>query len=365
MSLIDSTLEQYRNRRVFVTGHTGFKGAWLIRWLNRIGADVRGYALAAEPAGLYAAIEGDQLCDSRVEDIRNVQALTKQLLEFQPDYVFHLAAQSLVGESYVDPLETFNVNVMGTANLLHAARQLEGPSSIVVVTTDKVYENLERGEAYSESDRLGAGDPYSSSKACAEIVTDCYRKSFLPLRELSRHRIAIASARSGNVIGGGDWNKNHLMPDIVNALVADEPVGIRNPSAVRPWQHVLEPLWGYLLLGARLMNDPDRYSGAWNFGSRLDDAITVESLVKRAIAEWGSGSYSINIDDHAPHEAQLLRLDSSNAETALDWRPTLTVDEAIRITLNWYRERLQGSCSAFALVDSDVDWFQERLRQTP
>jgi CDP-glucose 4,6-dehydratase len=363
MSLVDATLGQYRNRKVFVTGHTGFKGAWLIHWLHRIGAEVCGYALAAEPAGVYAAIDGDRLCDSRLKDIRDVKALTRHLKEFQPDYVFHLAAQSLVGESYVDPLKTFEVNVMGTANLLQAARQLDGPASIVVVTTDKVYENLERGEPYSESDRLGGGDPYSSSKACAEIVTDSYRKSFFPLCEHSRHQTAVATARSGNVIGGGDQNKNHLMPDIVNALVADKQVRIRNPSAVRPWQYVLEPLWGYLMLGARLMDDPDQYSGAWNFGSRPKDAITVESLVKRSIAYWGSGSYEISIDDNARHEAKLLRLDSSRAEAALDWRPTLDVDEAIRITLNWYRGQLKDSRSALALMDEDIEWFPKRLRQ--
>jgi CDP-glucose 4,6-dehydratase len=250
---------------------------------------------------------------------------------------------------------------MGTANLLQAARQLREPTSIVVITTDKVYENKERDEAYRESDRLGGHDPYSSSKACAELVTDSYRKSFFSPAEYLQHKSALATARSGNVIGGGDWNKNHLMPDIVNALIGDGTVTIRNPSAIRPWQHVLEPLWGYLLLGARLMTEPARYSGAWNFGSRQSDAIPVESMVKRSIAEWGSGEYTIDIDEQAPHEANLLRLDSTRAARELNWQPTFDVDEAIQITLAWYREALLNSRCPSELVDNDIERFQKTL----
>jgi CDP-glucose 4,6-dehydratase len=361
MRLVQHVLGQYRQRKVLVTGHTGFKGAWLVHWLHRAGADLRGYALDPESTSLYAQMNGDRICASQIADIRDAATLENTLREFQPDYIFHLAAQSLVGESYKQPLATFDINVMGTANILQAARELPKPTSIVVVTTDKVYENKEREEPYCETDRLGGHDPYSSSKACAELVVESYRKSFFPPSEFSRHQTAIATARSGNVIGGGDWNKGHLMPDIVRALTGDETVILRNPTAVRPWQHVLEPLWGYLLLGARLGSDPARYSGAWNFGSRPIDAITVESLVKRCIDVWGSGAYAIERDEHAPHEANLLRLDSSRAEHELRWQPALALDEAIRITLDWYRRSLDESRGPSMLLDNDIDRFQDRL----
>lgn len=329
----------YRGKKIFVTGHTGFKGSWLLAWLHRLGAIVKGYALAPQPEhSLYRLLHGDSLCTSVIADIRDKERLQEEIISFQPDFIFHLAAQPLVRSSYEMPLYTFEVNVNGTAHLLEAMRVLQNPCSAVIITTDKVYENREADYAYREDDKLGGYDPYSASKAAAEIVVSSYRSSFFHLKDFDRHKKAIATARAGNVIGGGDFSKDRIVPDIVRALQSNNPVVIRNPSAVRPWQHVLEPLSGYLLLAAMLQLQPAQYAGAWNFGPRNDDAMTVEELVKTFIQNRGGGGFKISKEDGQPHEAGLLQLDISKAKKHLNWEPKLDIKK----TLAWVAEEYKA-----------------------
>ena len=328
----------YTGNKVFVTGHTGFKGAWLISWLQLLGANISGYALPPEE-GLFNIISPNITFESAYADIRDKDKLNKAIQNFQPDIIFHLAAQALVRRSYEIPSETFEVNAVGTANLLEAVIKLEKKCTVIVVTTDKVYENKEADYHYTESDELGGYDPYSASKAAAEIVVSSFRNSFFPVAKYATHQKAIASVRAGNVIGGGDWNADRIVPDIVRALTAGEAVPVRNPNAVRPWQHVLEPLSGYLLTGMLLGGDVNIYSGAYNFGPLPDDHLPVKELVDTAIACWGSGSWSDRSDATQPHEAGLLKLDISKAQKVLNWQPKLNSKEAIEWTINWYREQ--------------------------
>jgi len=327
----------YQNKKVFLTGHTGFKGAWMLVLLRQFGADVRGYSLEAEDPSLYRQINGDELCRSVIADINDLEDLQKELEDFQPDFVFHLAAQSLVRRSYKQPLETFQTNIMGTANLLEAVKSVDGKCDVVVITTDKVYENLEMDYAYKEHDKLGGFDPYSSSKAGAEIVTASYRSSFFNRDDYSKHQTAITSARSGNVIGGGDYCEDRIVPDIIRALEAGEAVVVRNPAATRPWQHVLEPLSGYLLLGAKLSEYHQQYASAYNFGPNMGDDLSVEELVKIALDCWGGGNYETPDTSGEPHEAGLLKLDISKSMLELDWHPKMKSAEAIELTIDWYK----------------------------
>ena len=332
-------LEQaYRGKKVFLTGHTGFKGSWLLLWLHALGAEVKGYALAPENENdLYRLINGNTLCTSVIADIRDKEKLKEAILSFQPDYVFHLAAQPLVRLSYQMPVETFDTNVMGTAHLLDALRFLEKKSHAVLITTDKVYENLEQDYAYKETDRLGGSDPYSASKGASEIVISSYRNSFFNLNDYKQHQKAIAVARAGNVIGGGDRAKDRIIPDIIKALESGEEVVVRNPEAVRPWQHVLEPLFGYLLLGARLNHDPVKFADAWNFGPENSDILKVQLLVEIAIKSWGEGRYITPQLNHQPHEARLLQLDIGKAKNSLQWIPKFNSAKAIELTIDWYK----------------------------
>jgi CDP-glucose 4,6-dehydratase len=329
----------YAGKKVFVTGHTGFKGAWLTAMLHSLGATVKGYALEPEDVrGLFTVLESLHLADSVLADIRDTDRLQKELMDFQPDYVFHLAAQPLVRRSYEIPAETFAVNVTGTANLLEAVSRLEKECRVVVITTDKVYENKETDTLYSEEDILGGYDPYSASKACAELVVNSFRNSFFNPRALSTHRKAIASARAGNVIGGGDWSKDRIVPDIVRSLAGNSAIEVRNPHAVRPWQHVLEPVGGYLLLGGYLYERPAAFSRAYNFGPLPEGHLKVRDLVETAIAVWGSGSWSDISEAGGVHEAGLLKLDISRAGRELGWTPKLGARSAIQWTLEWYRQ---------------------------
>lgn len=329
----------YQGKKVFLTGHTGFKGAWLLQWLHLLGAQVKGYALAPENANdLYYLLDGDQLCESVIADLRDSVRLEAELLAFQPDFIFHLAAQPLVRLSYDIPEQTFEVNALGTAYVLNAVRKLEKACTVVLITTDKVYENKEWLYPYRETDRLGGYDPYSASKACAELIINSYMQSFFNVTAFAQHQKGIASARAGNVIGGGDWAKDRIIPDIVRALANKKPVEVRNPSAVRPWQHVLEPLGGYLLLGAKLNAEPIKYGGAWNFGPYAEDNRTVGDLVSAAIKIWGDGEYTHPALANQPHEAGLLKLDISKATTALRWSPKYNSQKAIAETLNWYKQ---------------------------
>jgi len=338
--LVDMKLQSvYQGKKVLLTGHTGFKGAWLLQWLHLLGAQVKGYALAPENANdLYHLLEGDKLCESVIADLRDSTRLEAELLAFQPDFIFHLAAQPLVRLSYDIPAQTFEVNALGTAYVLDAVRKLEKPCTIVLITTDKVYENKEWIYPYRETDRLGGYDPYSASKACAELIINSYTQSFFNIAAFSQHQKGIASARAGNVIGGGDWAKDRIVPDIVRALANKEPIMVRNPLAVRPWQHVLEPIGGYLLLGAKLSAEPTKYAGAWNFGPYAEDNKTVGDLVTSALKVWGSGDYVNPTLVNQPHEAGLLKLDISKATTALQWSPKFNSQTAIIETLNWYKE---------------------------
>lgn len=328
----------YNNKRVFITGHTGFKGTWLIAILHQLGAIVKGYALEPEDSKpFHDLFTSYHLCESTISDIRDKETLRSSITGFQPDYVFHLAAQPLVLLSYQIPAETFAINVVGTANLLEVVKELEKKCSIIVVTTDKVYENKEQNVLYKESDRLGGYDPYSASKACTEIVVDSFRNSYFNPDKFEFHRKAIASARAGNVIGGGDWSKNRIIPDTAGALLHNETIKVRNPGSIRPWQHVLEPLVGYLLLGGLLHQEPSVFSSSYNFGPYPEDHLTVEELVKLSIQLWGGGKFEANENPDKPHEANLLQLDISRAVTELKWAPKLNAKEAIKWTMEWYK----------------------------
>lgn len=344
----EELIAAYAGRRVLVTGHTGFKGGWLTLWLSGLGAHVFGYALepAASPS-LFVAAGIDSLCDHRIADTRDLASLRRTLREVSPDVVFHLAAQSLVRRSYAEPLETIQTNVLGTANLLEAIR-LEGHKcAIVIITSDKCYENREWVHGYREEDPLGGHDVYSMSKAAAELVTASYRRSFFSPERLGEHGVAVASVRAGNVIGGGDWARDRIVPDAVAALAEGRPIPVRNPDAVRPWQHVLEPLGGYLLLGARLLDDDKgsaaRLCEAWNFGPSLDASQPVSVLVERLIHHWGEGAWEDRHDPSAPHEASFLRLSIDKAWNLLGWAPRWSLDEALRATVAWYRSFHRGA----------------------
>ncbi len=333
--------QAYAGKRVFLTGHTGFKGSWMLQMLYALGANVKGYALAPEkPNDLYHQIEGDKLCYSSViADICDKQRLQTELVRFEPDFVFHLAAQPLVRRGYELPSYTFMVNAQGTAHVLDAIRAVENPLTAVMITTDKVYDNPERGVPFTEEDKLGGYDPYSASKASAEIVIESYRRSFFNPSQYDKHLKSVASARAGNVIGGGDYSDDRIVADIVRAISFDETVGLRNPASVRPWQHVLEPLAAYLMLGAAMAAAPTQYCTAYNFGPNPDDMLTVEDLTRLFIEFYGQGNYEVTGDAKALHEAKLLLLDSSKALRDLGWQSVMDARTAIRWTAEWYADR--------------------------
>ena len=338
-NLVDiQTLQSYyTGKKVFITGHTGFKGSWLMAWLRQLGATVKGYALEPEyPECLFNILEPLQLCESIIADIRNKEKLSDEIVSFQPDYIFHLAAQPLVRRSYQIPAETFEVNTVGTANLLEAVNMLTNKCSVIIITTDKVYENKEQDILYNEQDVLGGYDPYSASKACTEIVVNAFRNSFFNVDKIGQHKKGIVSVRAGNVIGGGDFSEDRIVPDIIKALKQQKPIEVRNPGAVRPWHQVLEPLGGYLLLGGLLNNDPVKYSGAYNFGPNPEDHLTVKELVEMAIKTWQSGEWKDTSDKNQVHEANLLKLDISKAKQMLNWQPKLNAATAIEWTIKWY-----------------------------
>lgn len=344
--------QTYSGRRVLVTGHTGFKGAWLSWWLVRLGAEVTGYALdpPTEPSLFEALRLQDHVRHVRA-DVRDAERLEQAVCKARPQIVFHLAAQSLVRASFVRPRETIDVNVMGTVNLLEAIRSCETVRTAVLVTSDKCYLSRDEERRHREDDALGGHDPYSASKACEDLVGSAYAASFL-----SGRGIGLATARAGNVIGGGDWATDRLIPDCVRALTTGRPIPIRNPAAVRPWQHVLEPLAGYLQLGARGLEEPTAVEGPWNLGPRPDDTgLAVSWVVDRFVEEWGTGSWQRVSERHeAPREAMHLEVDSSKAERELGWAPVWNSREAVRRTADWYRAFTAGM-DPTKLVDADLD----------
>jgi CDP-glucose 4,6-dehydratase len=339
-----TTTTFWKNKRVFLTGHTGFKGSWLSIWLHKLGAQVTGYAL--EPPtnpGLFELAKVDSLVTSLHGDVRDLNALQDAVSQARPELVFHLAAQPLVRDSYKVPVETYETNVMGTVNLLEAIR-IAAPSvrAVVNVTTDKVYENPERDRGFREDEPLGGYDPYSNSKACSELVTAAYRSSYFNPADYARHRCAVATARAGNVIGGGDWATDRIVPDCIRSFTKNETVVLRNPHAFRPWQHVLESLGGYLTLAENLFADGKTYAEAWNFGPADEDCIPVGTLVDKLCAAWGNGAKYEAIPDHGPHEASFLKLDCSKAMTRLAWRPRWTIATSVTKVAEWYRNVNEG-----------------------
>lgn len=334
----------WKDKKVFLTGHTGFKGSWLSIWLHSLGANVTGYALEP-PTGpsLFVLARVGELVTSVIADVRDLERLKGEMSAASPDIVIHMAAQPLVRDSYKIPVETYAINVMGTVHLLEAVRACPSVRAVVNVTTDKVYENREWHWGYRENEPFGGFDPYSNSKGCSELVTAAYRSSYFNPAEYARHGVALASARAGNVIGGGDWAVDRLIPDILRAVLADEPVRIRNPHAIRPWQHVLEPLSGYLALAQKLYTDGIRFAEGWNFGPSDDDARPVEWIVCRMCAGWGDGArYEIDAGEH-PHEAHYLKLDCSKARAELGWQPRWSLERSLDSIIAWtHAFRRQG-----------------------
>lgn len=328
----------YRNKTVLVTGHTGFKGSWLSIWLHELGANVVGYALDpyTERDNFVLSGIGSKIIDIR-GDIRDRNKLNQVFLEYKPEFVFHMAAQPLVRLSYEQPVDTYETNVMGTVNILESIRNCKETKVGILITTDKCYENKEQVWGYKETDPLGGHDPYSSSKAAAEIAISSWRRSFFHPDNYDKHGKAISSVRAGNVIGGGDWAKDRIIPDCIRAIEAKVPIEIRSPKAIRPWEHVLEPLSGYLLLGEKMYKEPTKYCGAWNFGPELSSVVTVWEIANKVVKNYGAGQLVDRSNIDMVYEARLLALDISKARFILDWEPTLSIDESIEYTMDWYK----------------------------
>lgn len=344
----------WRNKRVFITGHTGFKGSWLTLWLVSMGAEVKGYALAPPTTpSLFETLQVESDIEHQIGDVRDLSQLVDSLHRFKPDIVIHMAAQPLVRYSYEAPVETYATNVMGTVNVLEAVRNTTSVRAVVNVTTDKCYENREWVWGYRESEPMGGFDPYSSSKGCSELVTSAYRNSFFH----AECDVRLASARAGNVIGGGDWAEDRLIPDILRAFENGCDVTVRNPKATRPWQHVLEPLSGYLMLAQKLYSDGGaKYAEGWNFGPNDSDVQPVEWILNKMVVMWGEGA-SWRLDaDPQPHEAQLLKLDISKARSQLHWEPRWSLEEALLKIINWHRSWMAGADMREATLDQIFEY---------
>ncbi len=336
----------WQGKRVFLTGHTGFKGSWLSLWLASLGTEVKGYALNPPTSpSLFDEAEVGKVINSQIGDIRDQDTLYESMLEFNPDILIHMAAQPLVRYSYDAPIETYEVNVIGTAKVLEVARSCSNLKAIVNITTDKCYENDEGSQGYNENDPMGGHDPYSSSKGCAELVASAYRRSFL-----QKQGIGLASVRAGNVIGGGDWADDRLIPDILRSFEKSEPVVIRNPKATRPWQHVLEPLSGYLILAEKLYKNQKEYAEGWNFGPNEQDVKPVDWILDKMIDKWPESSWELDLGSN-PHEAGFLKLDITKAESKLGWKPVWGLSYTLEKIISWHKawldkEDMQTICLA-------------------
>lgn len=345
-NLINPTF--WHGKKVFLTGHTGFKGSWLTLWLNSLGAEIKGYALAPVSPCMFNEAKISKYIDSNIGDIRDLSNLEKTLTAYNPDIIFHLAAQPLVRLSYQTPIETYSTNVMGTLNVLEAARRCTNLKALVNVTSDKCYENREWAWGYRENEPMGGHDPYSNSKACSELITSAYRNSFFNKPDGP----AIASARAGNVIGGGDWSSDRLIPDILRAFQQKTPVVIRNPKSTRPWQHVLEPLSGYLLLAQLLSEQGSAFAEGWNFGPNENDVKPVEWILEKMIRHWGENASWIRETEAQPHEASSLKLDISKAKTRLHWQPIWNLEETLEKIIDWQRAWLANeSMDTYSLAE--------------
>jgi CDP-glucose 4,6-dehydratase len=358
---LEDVVKTWRGRRVFLTGHTGFKGSWLSLWLSKLGSQIRGYSLdpCTEPNLFNLASVGSLVEDVR-GDVRDYAKLEGSLTEFKPEVVFHLAAQPIVRRSYADPVGTYATNVMGTVHLLEAIRKTPSVRSVVCVTTDKCYQNQEWIWPYRENDPLGGHDPYASSKACTEIVSAAYRSSFFPIERLKEHQVALATARAGNVIGGGDWSEDRLIPDLIRGFRSGQPVLIRRPDAIRPWQHVLESLHGYMMLAQKLLAQPARFASAYNFGPGDEDIWPVERIANKFVDMWGDGSSWVRDSVPSVHENQVLRLDASKARVELGWKPKLKIEAALEWTMVWYRAWHQRARMA-EFTEKQIGEYEELL----
>lgn len=352
-----SQFETYRNRTILITGHTGFKGSWLAAWLHALGAKVVGFSLPPTQPAHFPLLKLP--IDSIDGDIRDVVKLESVVGKYRPDLIFHLAAQSLVRRSYREPFETYSSNVIGTLNVCEAARHAGGVKGLVIATSDKVYANNERQTGYQETDRLGGYDPYSASKACCELLADSYRNSFFPLATFGKgHHTLLATVRAGNVIGGGDWAEDRLIPDAVRAVTNGTPLVIRSPKSIRPWQHVLEPLAGYLLVGRQLLEKNPAAATAWNFGPDDEGNVTVEAVIERVRSAWSKLDVRIESNPNAPHETGILKLDSTKAKRELGWRSVWNWQTAVDRTVEWYR-----TCSLNESIRTQAD-LEEFIRSS-
>jgi CDP-glucose 4,6-dehydratase len=351
----------WKGKRVFLTGHTGFKGSWLTLWLQFVGAVVTGFSLEpdTEPSLFKLANVADGI-ESRIGDIRDLGLMLRAVKECRPEIVIHMAAQPLVRLSYKEPVETYATNVMGTVHLLEAVRQTEGVKAVVIVTSDKCYDNKEWVWGYRESEPMGGYDPYSNSKGCSELVTSAYRNSYFNPQNYSQHGVAVGSGRAGNVIGGGDWAGDRLIPDMMRAIASGQPVLIRSPHAIRPWQHVLEPLSGYLALAERLYTDGPAFAEGWNFGPEDSDTQPVEWIVERLTSTWGAGASWVLDKNPQPHEATFLKLDCSKARSQLGWRPQWTLPITIDKIVEWFKAAQQGA-DMRALTLTQINSYQTSL----
>ena len=355
MGNLVADLEAFRGKRVLITGHTGFKGSWLSLWLHLHGAEVFGFALPPEgDSAHFSALQLAERIDHTVGDIRNVAQLASVFNRVQPEAVFHLAAQALVRRSYRDPIETFSTNVTGSLNVLECVRHSDSVKALVFVTSDKCYLNQERQAGYSEDDKLGGHDPYSASKAAAELAFATYNASFFA----TKSNFGAASVRAGNVIGGGDWSEDRIIPDCIRALRAKDAIILRKPQATRPWQHVLEPLSGYVTIGAGLFQNPSKVNGSWNFGPPENAVHTVHEVAEKCVEHWGSGSIEIQSNPNDPHEASLLQLNCEKAHAQLGWNPRWGFDRTLQETVSWYRS-VVGGANVFNTTQQQIKEYEE------